>query len=93
MSDETYVIITGKGAPGKNVHCWDGRSFTDRAAADEHGFEAFGEKGGCHPAFNVGVVRDGELVSWWWMDDQIPSPPEKLARIGRECGLERLLDC
>jgi hypothetical protein len=86
---DTYVTIVshavGNDRDGFRVaYDWDGRTFKDKAAAIENGFEAIG----CDD-FNIGVVRKGRLASFWWMGEQISAPPETLAEIGRECGLSQ----
>ena len=86
-----YVTIIGRAAgndrDGFDVYYdWDRRTFTDKAAAIANGFEAIG----CDD-FNIGVVRKGQLVSLWWMDDQISEGDEVLARIGRECGFAEIV--
>ena len=85
-----YVTITGHAVGNDRdgfrvCYDWDRRTFTDKAAAIENGFEAVG----CDD-FNIGVVRKGQLVSLWWMDNQISEEDEALARIGRECGFAEM---
>lgn len=84
---DTYVTITGhvvgNDRDGFDIaYDWDGRTFTDKASAIKNGFEATG----CDD-FNIGAVRDGRLVGYWWMDEPTRKDEETLARIGRECGL------
>jgi hypothetical protein len=87
---EIYVVITGQ-AEGNDrdgfriAYYWSGQHFATKPEAVSHGFEIRGSDD-----FNIGLVRNGELVSFWWMDHQIGETAEDLARIGRECGLERL---
>lgn len=38
--------------------------------------------------FNIGVVREGRLVSLDWMDDVVESDPVVLSRIAEKIGLE-----
>ncbi len=85
-----YVTITGHAVgndrDGFRVYYdWDRRTFADKASAIENGFEAIG----CDD-FNIGVVRRGQLVGIWWMDNQISEEDEALARIGRECGFAEM---
>lgn len=37
--------------------------------------------------FNLGVIRDGELVALLWHDEVIETDPAEIARIAEECGL------
>lgn len=63
-------------------YSWDGQYFTGKGGAISHGFELQG----CDD-FNVAAVRNGQLVSLWWMSRQITESAETLAAIGREIGL------
>jgi hypothetical protein len=86
---ETYAVIigsvVGNDRDGFRVtHHWDGLRYPTKALAVKHGFKL-----GVSDDFNIGAVRDGKLVSLWWMDKQINEDAATLAEIGQECGLAR----
>lgn len=85
---ETFIVLIGHvvGNPDAGfdiVTCWDGRRFSAKPDAVSHGFRLAGSDD-----FQIGVVRDGRLVSVWWMDRQIDELPEDLAARSREIGLK-----
>jgi hypothetical protein len=87
---DIYVVLTAQveGNPGTGFgtyHYWDGKHFAAKPDAVSHGFEIRESDD-----FTIGVVRDGELVSLWWMDDQIGEEPAVLAAITASCDLGRL---
>jgi hypothetical protein len=87
---DTYVTIVGHAVGNdrdgfRTEHTWDGQGFPDKGRAVTNGFNLIG----CDD-FNIGVVRNGWLVSLWWMDEQISEDESTLARIGVECGFARL---
>lgn len=84
---ETYVTIIGSAVGNDRdgfrvAYDWDRRQFATKAEAITNGF---GQRGS--DDFNIGVVQNGHLVSFWWMDHQIDESGEHLARIGQEVGL------
>ncbi|MFY9293278.1 MAG: hypothetical protein WAP03_21655 [Methylorubrum rhodinum] len=62
---------------------WDGTFHENRRAAKKAGWKARGSDD-----FNIGVVRDGKLVSVDWMDEPIGETPEAITDIAIEIGLE-----
>ena len=84
---DTYAVIIrrveGNDSDGfRTASYWDGRMHPAKELAVSHGFKL-----GVCDDFNIGVVRDRQLVSLWWMDKQISEDADALAEIGRECGL------
>ena len=82
----TYAVILrrieGNDHDGfRTASYWDGRLHPVRELAVNHGFRTVR----CDD-FNVGMVRDGRLVSLWWMDKVISEDEGTLDGIGRECG-------
>ena len=85
---ETFITIIGRAVGNDRdgfriAHDWDRRTFATKPEAVTNGFEATGSDD-----FNVGVVKDGRLMSVWWMDNQIQDQPGEIEAIGREIGLE-----
>jgi hypothetical protein len=60
----------------------DLQEFDGKSAAVGHGFQL-----GRSDDFNLGLVRKGQLESFWWMGKRFPDDAAKLAAIGREIGL------
>jgi hypothetical protein len=60
-----YIVlcanVVGSG-PFETAYSFDGRRFTDRDDAIKHGFTL-----GRSDDFNIGVLRDGELLTVDWM--------------------------
>ena len=86
-TSDTYAVIVrrieGSDRDGfRTASYWDGLRYPAKELAVKHGFKL-----GVCDDFNIGVVRDRQLVSLWWMDKQISEDAETLAEIGRECGL------
>jgi hypothetical protein len=84
---DTYITIIGSvvGDPQagyRTVYNWDGTAFPAKSGAIDNGFAA-----GRSDDFNVGIVRDGKLLSLWWMDKQFAHDPETIAAIAHEIGL------
>jgi hypothetical protein len=79
-----YIVlcaqVVGSG-PFQVIYNYDGRRFTDRARAISHGFEIRGSDD-----FNVGVLKDGRLVSVDWMEQVVDSKPEVLRKIADQIG-------
>lgn len=83
-----YIVITSQAEDGGStgfsiIHYWDARTFTHKSDAVSHGFRSRGSDD-----FNIGVVRNGRLLSVWWMDHQVSEPQDALTAIGQEIGLE-----
>jgi hypothetical protein len=74
-----YIILCGQvvgSGPFTVEYSFDGRKFDDRAAAIRHGF-----KTGRSDDFNVGVLREGKLVSLDWMDQTVDADPGLMSEI------------
>ena len=37
--------------------------------------------------FNIGVIRDGRLIAWCWMDEVVDDGPDELARLAEALGI------
>lgn len=84
---ETFIVLTRQivGASLSDLHCetyWDGEFHPKRQAAKKAGWKERGSDD-----FNIGVVRDGRLVSVDWMDEPLGEGADQLAAIEEEIGL------
>lgn len=84
---ERFIVLTRQivGTSLSDLRCetyWDGEFHPKRQAAKKAGWEARGSDD-----FNIGVVRDGRLVSIDWMEDPLNEPAETLADIEAEIDL------
>lgn len=76
-------IVGSSPADLTTVTDWDGEFYETRSAAKKAGWKARASDD-----FNIGVVRDGKLVSVDWMDEPIGETPEAITDIAIEIGLE-----
>ena len=81
-----YIVLCGQvigSGPFTVEYDWDNTQFDDRSKAISHGFEIRGSDD-----FNIGVVRDGKLVSLDWMNDlMVDSDPDLMSEISESIGL------
>jgi len=84
---ETFIVLTRQivGTSLSDLRCetyWDGEFHPKRQAAKKAGWKERGSDD-----FNIGVVRDGRLVSVDWMDEPLGESADELADIEEEIGL------
>jgi hypothetical protein len=80
-----YIALCGSivgSGPFRTEYAFDGKRFPERAAAISHGFTL-----GRSDDFNIGVLRDGKLISVDWMEKTIDASPELMAWISKEISL------
>ena len=81
-----YIVIVGRVVTNASGFCmsysWDGDRHAKRKDAISDGFTVAGSDD-----FNVGVVKDGRLISLDWMDQAVDTDPQLLAKISEEIGL------
>lgn len=88
-----FIVIIGQamGNPTDGygiVYGWDGEVFADRRRAIKHGLKARGSDD-----FNIGVLKDGTLVEFCWMNEPMhESDRIELPRIAEELELEDRLN-
>lgn len=88
MSDRHYIVLCGQvvggGArPFVTEYHWDGERFTDRKKAISHGLKTRGSDD-----FNIGVLRDGSLISLDWMHETVESDPTEMTVIAAQIYLD-----
>ena len=64
------------------VHYWDGRKFTYKSGAVDHGFALRRSDD-----FNVALIKGDRIESLWWMGKNLSEDEATLAGIAREIGL------
>ena len=72
-------IVGGGDRPFETVYGVDGERFRDRESAIRHGLKVRGSDD-----FNIGVLRDGRLVSLDWMDKSVDTEPDVLGPIAEQ---------
>lgn len=85
MAKTEYITLAGNivgSGPFTTEYSFDGERFPDRQSAIKHGFTL-----GRSDDFNIGVLRDGKLVSLDWMEKPVDTDPEVLADVARSAGL------
>lgn len=84
---ETFIVLCGQivggNGPFETVYSFDGERFEDRKKAIDHGFTK-----GRSDDFNIGVLRDGRLVSLDWMDAPVDTDRAVLDAIELQIGLK-----
>ena len=88
MSDTKYIVVCQQvlyspGSERRFHYGWDGEEFGTRKAAIKHGFSVRGSDD-----FNVGVVQDGRLLSFDWMENPVGEDDESMAEIAAALGLQ-----
>ena len=83
-----YVVLCGQVVGGNErpfviVYNCDGKRFQKRHGAIRHGLKIRGSDD-----FNIGVIKDGKLVSLDWMDTVVESDPEELREVAESACLE-----
>ncbi len=73
-------VIGGNGREFEIAYEWDGERFTTQRQAIAHGFKIRGSDD-----FNIGTLKEGELVSFAWMDRR--QPGADLPHIQSQIGL------
>lgn len=85
MSTEYVVlcgqIVGGGDRPFETVYGFDGQRFRERRAAISHGFTKRRSDD-----FNIGVIKDGRLISLDWMEKPVDTAPEVLCPIAEQVG-------
>lgn len=84
---KTFIVIIcrpfgGDGVPVKMMSYSDLQEFENRHDAISHGFKTIHSDD-----FNIGVLEDGKLVSFDWMDKPIGEKPEVIEEISNSLGL------
>lgn len=84
---DRFIVLTRQivGTSLSDLRCetyWDGEFYAKRQAAKKAGWKERGSDD-----FNIGVVRDGRLVSVDWMDEPLGESANELAGIEEEIGL------
>lgn len=81
-----YIVIVARAvttAHGFGMsYSWDGDRHAKRKAAISDGFTVTGSDD-----FNIGVVKNGQLVSMDWMEQPIDTDITVLSKIAKEIGL------
>ncbi len=80
-----YIALLGQvvgSGPFTVEYDWDHQKFDDRKAAISNGFRRRESDD-----FNIGVLRDGKLVSLDWMQETVDADPETMAAISEGIGL------
>lgn len=82
-----YIVLCGQvigGGPQlfEIVYSFDRERFSDRHAAIQHGLKERGSND-----FNIGVVKDGELVSLDWMNEAGETDSALLKQIAEQVGI------
>jgi len=87
MGDRFIVIcqqIVGSSAEElRTVTEWDGEFYDTRQAAIKAGLALRGSDD-----FNIGVVQNGNLISFDWMDESLGETPDVLEDIAFEIALD-----
>lgn len=85
MAKMQYIVlaasVVGSG-PFTTEYSFDGQKFNDRQSAISHGLTI-----GRSDDFNIGVLRDGKLISLDWMDRTVDADPAELEIIAKSAGL------
>ena len=74
-----YIVLCGQvvgSGPFVTVYNFDGQRFDNREDAIQHGFTLDRSDD-----FNIGVLRNGKLVSLDWMVQTVDSEPALMAKI------------
>lgn len=84
---DSFIVLTRQivGTSLSDLRCetyWGGEFHTKRQAAKRAGWKERGSDD-----FNIGVVRDGRLVSVDWMDEPLGESADELVGIEEEIGL------
>lgn len=79
-----YIVLCPQaycnpGARTSIEHATDGKRFAERADAIKHGFTL-----GRSDDFNIGVLRDGRLISLDWMETVVSDKAHELADIAEQ---------
>lgn len=85
MAKTKYIVLCAQvvgGGPFRTEYSFDGKRFDYRESAIRHGFEL-----GRSDDFNIGVLRDGKLVSVDWMHKTVDAAPELMAEISKDIGV------
>ncbi len=85
MAKMEYIALLGQvvgSGPFTVEYDWDGQKFNDREQAIRNGFRRRASDD-----FNVGVLRDGKLVSLDWMQRTVDVDPATMAEISEGIGL------
>lgn len=80
-----FIVLCGQvvgSDPFTVEYGFDGERFDHRDAAIRHGF-----KKGRSDDFNIGVLRDGKLVSLDWMENTVDADPSTLAHVSESACL------
>ena len=75
-------IVGGNGRPFETIYGFDGERFHYRSQAITHGLRERGSDD-----FNIGVIKNGKLVSLDWMNEVGDTDPAILAPIAKQIGL------
>lgn len=80
-----YIVIFQQvvGKQCEIAYSWDQEKFEDRAAAVRHGLKTRDSDD-----FNIGVLRNGRLAQFCWMDEVLDYP---LGEIADQIGLKAIL--
>lgn len=82
MTKMQFIVLCGQvvgSGPFTVEYGFDGERFDDRNSAIRHGFKIRQSDD-----FNIGVLRNGKLVSRDWMENTVDSDPSVLAEIGQQ---------
>lgn len=84
MNRDSFIVICaqivgGNHGPFETVYGFDGKVYPTRQDAIRNGFIVRGSDD-----FNIGVIRDGKVVSLDWMDQVVDDGPEELAAINAQ---------
>lgn len=83
MTTQYIVILAritgGNSRPFETVYSADGPGFPYRQQAIDHGLVAADSDD-----FNIGVIRDGKLVSLDWMDRPVDTDPSVLSSVAKQ---------
>lgn len=71
-----YIVIFQQivGSKWEVAYSWDQERFTERKAAISHGFKTRGSDD-----FNIGVLKNGRLSQFCWMDEPLDFPLREIA--------------
>lgn len=75
-------VVGGNGQPFEIVYGFDGERFAERKKAIRHGLKVRGSDD-----FNIGVIRDGKLISLDWMHKVVDDGPDILEPIAEQIDL------
>ena len=79
-----YIVIFQQivGSVWQVAYSWDGEKFEDRKVAISHGLKTRGSDD-----FNIGVLKNGRLAQFCWMDEVLDFP---LAEIADQIGIKAI---